>query len=84
MNTSMTPDQARQNLMQYLLARRSGDTNYSFSLEALETLLSMYDAFDLLINGGCILCKINQPFDQSGNYHDMGGHAKQLCTRTRR
>lgn len=27
----------------------------------------------------CTLCEVNQPLDQSGNYHDMGGAVKQKC-----
>ena len=29
----------------------------------------------------CSLCDAEQPLDQSGNYHDMGGHVRQKCTR---
>lgn len=29
----------------------------------------------------CELCEVDQPLDQSGNFHEMGGAVKQRCTR---
>lgn len=29
----------------------------------------------------CALCDVEQPFDESGNYHDMGGEVRQPCAK---